>query len=84
MLSCQEFVETASDYIEQDMSWWRRLQLKMHLLACRHCQQYLQQIKDTIRLVRKSGGVPPPVEVEEALLGRFRRRVSKRATPAED
>lgn len=42
MISCKELVKTVSS--DQKISWMRRLEIRFHLLMCRHCSSYTQQL----------------------------------------
>ena len=53
MLSCKEIVEQASDYLEQEMSPWRRLQYRMHLFMCRHCRRFTSQFAAGVSMLRR-------------------------------
>jgi hypothetical protein len=44
MLSCKHITEYASDYVEGKMSFWQRLQFRMHLRACVHCSRFLRHL----------------------------------------
>lgn len=74
MLSCRDVTETASDYLERNLGWWPRLQFKMHLMACRICSRYVEQLKATIRLLRNLRVESPPGEMEAFLLKELRER----------
>lgn len=72
MLSCREVTELLTDFVEGRMSWWDRLRFQLHLGMCRHCREYLRQMKITQRLLGSLPPQPPPPEVEAELLRRFR------------
>ncbi len=72
MLTCQQLTELVTDYLEGRMSLLDRLRFQLHLGLCRHCRAYLDQMRQTLRLL---GTLPPeqiPPEVRDALLERFR------------
>jgi anti-sigma factor RsiW len=50
-LSCQELVELVTDYLEDAMPTAERARFEVHLMACRGCQTYLEQMRQTIRLL---------------------------------
>ncbi len=50
MLNCKEISERASDYIDKNMSFAQRMQLKFHLLMCKHCYHFVQQLAQTMRI----------------------------------
>lgn len=72
MLTCRELVELVTDYAEGKMSFWEKLRFQMHLGMCRHCREYVRQVKITVSLAKSLPPPPPPPEVEAELLARFR------------
>lgn len=72
MLSCREVTEAASDYLEQELGSWARLQLRMHLAMCRHCRRYMRQLKAAIGLLRHISVEAASSGTEELLLGKLR------------
>jgi predicted anti-sigma-YlaC factor YlaD len=55
MLSCREVTEHASEYLEGEQSFGRRMLFWMHLAMCSNCRRFLRQIK----LVRDGLGAVP-------------------------
>ena len=49
-LPCQQVVEMVTDYLEDAMPSADRRRLEHHLAGCRHCTEYLAQMRETIRL----------------------------------
>jgi predicted anti-sigma-YlaC factor YlaD len=72
MLTCRQMTELVTDYLESRMIWWDRVRFQMHLGMCRHCREYVRQMKETIRAAGRVRIDPPPAAVEEELLRRFR------------
>jgi len=52
MLSCREVTEKASEYIDQNMPLGQRINFQMHLFMCKHCRQYLKQMRGVISIVK--------------------------------
>ena len=50
--------ELVSDYLEGDMPWHRRIPARLHLLACKACTAYFEQMRQTIALLRGSNARP--------------------------
>lgn len=72
MPSCREVVETlASDELER-RGVWRRLSIRLHLLRCRHCCRYLEQLRALARGARDAFGTRA---TERATLARLRARI---------
>ena len=40
MLNCREVSERASDFLDTELPWQVRLQMRFHLLMCRFCREY--------------------------------------------
>lgn len=53
MLSCREVVEQASEYLDQEMSWRRRLQYRVHLLMCHHCRRFTRQFAAGVTMLSR-------------------------------
>jgi hypothetical protein len=47
-ISCREFVELVTDYIEGLMAEIRRVEVELHLGQCDGCEAYLAQMRFTI------------------------------------
>jgi anti-sigma factor RsiW len=47
-IACQQAVELVTDYLEGALSSRERARLEKHLRACRHCTEYVRQIRTTI------------------------------------
>ena len=72
MLVCRDVTEIVTDFIEGRMSLLDRVRFRIHLGLCRHCREYVRQIKTTFRLMGMTPPEPPPPDVEEELLKRFK------------
>lgn len=54
-MSCQQFVEIVTDYLEQQLDEARRLWTEEHLAECDACRTYLDQMRQTISSLRGLG-----------------------------
>ena len=52
-LTCGEFVELVTDYLEDKLIPAERQRFEAHLADCTGCANYLEQIRQTIRLTGK-------------------------------
>ena len=52
-MTCKELVELVTDYLEGTLPEDIRMQLENHLSACDGCTNYLEQMRQTIRLTGK-------------------------------
>lgn len=71
-LTCQELVEIITDYLEDTLSPAERRRFEDHLSGCSGCRNYVEQMRQTIRL---AGHLSEEMVVEsarDALLQVFR------------
>lgn len=71
-LSCQEVVEILNDYLEGAMLAADRARIEQHLAECEGCDNYLEQLRTTIRLTGSLSEQSIPPEVMASLLRVFR------------
>ena len=70
-LTCKEFVEIVTDYLEGSMTFWERIRFHLHLGLCFGCRVYLRQMRQTIQTVGRLPEEPVPPAVRDELLQRF-------------
>jgi anti-sigma factor RsiW len=71
-LTCAEFVELVTAYLERTLPAEVEARFVEHLAACEGCERYLEQFRDTIR---RLGSLPPesvPAPMRQRLLTAFR------------
>ena len=57
MLSCKEVTELVSQSFDAEISARARLGIRFHLLLCRACQRYKQQIQILHQALRRLAGL---------------------------
>ncbi|MBW2735057.1 MAG: zf-HC2 domain-containing protein [Deltaproteobacteria bacterium] len=45
MLSCKDTTRLASDAMDRELPFWQRTQLRLHLMMCKHCARYVDQLQ---------------------------------------
>lgn len=50
-LTCQEFVEVLTDYLEDALDPAERAEIERHIVICRGCSNYIEQMRSTISLL---------------------------------
>jgi putative zinc finger protein len=70
-LACQEVVELVTSYLEDTLGAVDRERFEEHLVFCDGCDNYLGQMRSTIRLTGRVD-VGLPSELEARLLEAFR------------
>jgi len=71
-MSCRQFVELVTEYLEGSLSWRERRRFEKHLKACPWCTRYLDQMKVTLRTVGRIEPEAISPEARETLLHAFR------------
>lgn len=54
-MTCQQFVEIVTEYLEQQLDEARKLWTEEHLAGCDACRNYLEQMRQTIAALRNLG-----------------------------
>jgi anti-sigma factor RsiW len=71
-LTCKELVEIVTDYLEDRLPPAERRRFEQHLVACEGCMNYLDQMRQTIRMVGRISGESIPASTRQRLLRAFR------------
>ena len=71
-MSCQQFVEIVTDYLEQQLNEARRLWTDEHLAHCDACRNYLAQMRATIAALRGLGDETLDAAHRERILATMR------------
>ena len=70
-MTCRELTDILDRYIDGDLPRGQQLALKVHLLGCRDCRNYLRTYRQTIRAsqaLAKTPDAPPPPDMPEELV----------------
>ena len=71
-MPCRELVELVTDYLEDRLTAPDRAQFEAHLNECGQCRRYVEQMRETIRLL---GHIPEESlapDARDVLLAAFR------------
>ena len=71
-LNCQEVVELVTDYLEQALLPEKQAQFEEHIEECPGCDTYLEQVQQTIMMLRKLSEQQTFPETKQDLLEIFR------------
>ena len=72
-LTCQELVELVSDYLEGALPDGERTRFEEHLAGCRNCTNYVEQMRQSIKVVGRLSEESLAPAVRDELLSVFRR-----------
>ena len=80
-LTCREFVEPVTNYLEGSLPLTERARFETHLADCDDCPFYLAQMRQTIRLTGALTEERIAPAAKDELLRRFRHWAHERAEP---
>lgn len=78
-LTCREFVELLTDYLEHALEPCERADVERHLVICRGCSNYVEQMRSTIDLLGRIESGADGGPHGEKLLSMFREWQAGRA-----
>jgi anti-sigma factor RsiW len=71
-LTCQQFVELVTDYLEGTLPDSERVRFEAHLAECDGCTGYLEDMRRLVGSLHEAPEPPPDDDTREALLRAFR------------
>lgn len=71
-MPCRELVELVTDYLEDRLSPADRARFEMHLADCTACRTYLEQFRQTVRVLGRLPEESLSADARERLLAAFR------------
>lgn len=71
-MSCKEFVELVTEYLERTMPAEDRSRFEEHLALCPGCKTYVEQMRQTMALLGQIPEESIPPDAERDLLRAFR------------
>ncbi|HUR85285.1 MAG TPA: zf-HC2 domain-containing protein [Solirubrobacteraceae bacterium] len=78
-LTCQEFVEVLTAYLEDALDPAERAEIERHIVICRGCTNYVEQMRSTIDLLGRMPADDGGDRHREQLLSMFRAWQAKRS-----
>jgi predicted anti-sigma-YlaC factor YlaD len=77
MLSCKHIVDLGTDYLDQELGFWKKAEMKMHLMICGHCRRYIKQLKQSIAMLSRWRLKQPTQEQLEQLKSKYQQTVAE-------
>ena len=71
-LTCRELVEVVTGYLEHEVDPAERADIERHIVVCRGCSTYVEQMRSTIDLLRRVAHDGDDSAPSEQLLSVFR------------
>ena len=72
MLNCREISERASDYLDGSLPWTTRMLVRIHLLMCSFCREYVRQLSLVVKTLSQLPRQRPDDQVQQSILAMFR------------
>lgn len=72
MLNCRELVERADPFVDGELKGWPLIQVKLHLMMCANCREFVSQVGQTKTLVRRSVEAARSTVVDDILMSAFK------------
>ena len=76
MLTCKEFLQELSDYLDETVDAEIRGKLEKHILECPNCWVISDTTKKTIRIYRGMDLVAIPADVEDRLMQALEKKMA--------
>lgn len=70
-ITCQEFVEMVTDYLEHSLLPAVSKQFEQHAQDCPGCDTYLDQVRQTISMLHRIADEPVSADTKQKLLRAF-------------
>ncbi len=76
MLTCKQFLEELSDYLDENVDPEVRAGLEKHIAECPNCYVICDTTKKTIKIYKGMDPHPIPEEVESRLLSALEKKMA--------
>lgn len=66
MPTCREVALHADDWLSQDLGAWQALQLRLHIVMCKGCGRFIEQMRETRALTEAAARIDDDAQAEAA------------------
>ena len=78
MLTCKEFLQELSDYLDETVDAEVRAKLEAHIAECPNCWVICDTTKKTVKIYKGMDPYPIPGDVQTRLMAALERKMSVR------
>ena len=78
MLTCRDFLNELSDYLDEHVDAEVRAKLEQHITECPNCWVIADTTKKTIRIYKGMEPHPIPADVESRLMTALEKKIESR------
>lgn len=85
MLTCKDFLNELSDYLDESIDAELRAKLEKHITECPNCWVIADTTRKTIKVYKGMEAIPIPADVETRLMRALEKKIAakKAKTPAD-
>lgn len=78
LFNCEKIARMVSDSMDQDLPYGKRMGIRLHLMMCRYCTRFAQQLKQ-LRTAIQAGADDelPPQSLDDKVKQRMRRNIDE-------
>ena len=76
MLTCKQFLQELSEFLDESVGADERKKLEDHITACPNCWVITDTTKKTISVYKHSGPVPLPTDVQTRLMKALEKKIA--------
>jgi anti-sigma factor RsiW len=76
LLTCKQFLDELSEYLDQNLAPDERAKLERHISECPNCWVISNTTRRTIQIFRGMEPVPVPGDVQERLMAALERKMA--------
>jgi len=78
LLTCKQFLEELSDYLDETTDAGLRQKLEQHINDCPNCWVICDTTKKTIKIYRGMDAVPIPSEIHTRLMSALEQKMARK------
>ena len=78
MLTCREFLQELSDYLDENVDAQVRAQLEAHISECPNCWVICDTTKKTVQIYKGMDRYESPSDVESRLMAALEKKIAAR------
>ncbi len=83
MLTCKEFLQELSDYLDENVDAEIRSKLEQHIQECPNCWVVCDTTKRTVRIFKGMDPHPIPAEIEARLMAAVEKKIAAKRSNGE-
>lgn len=66
MLSCKDITHLANQKLDREMPYFKRMQFNLHLMICKNCRQFMDQMQLTLESIQRIEPIKPDSAVVDS------------------